>query len=57
MSDQSVLVVVIPIKTLAAFSLQLCLSVSVSVSVSRVCVLWFHAAHASSLTLGFLGAS
>ena len=49
MSDQSGLVVVIPIKT--------SLSLSVSVSVSRVCVLWFHAAHASSLTLGFLGAS
>ena len=49
MSDQSDLVIVIPIKT--------SLSVSVSVSVSRVCVLWFHAAHASSLTLGFLGAS
>ena len=53
MSDQSGLVVVIPIKT----SLSNSLSVSVSVSVSRVCVLWFHAAHASSLTLGFLGAS
>ncbi len=49
MSDQSDLVIVIPIKT--------SLSLSVSVSVSRVCVLWFHAAHASSLTLGFLGAS
>ena len=49
MSEQSDLVIVIPIKT--------SLSLSVSVSVSRVCVLWFHAAHASSLTLGFLGAS
>ena len=49
MSDQSDLVILIPIKT--------SLSLSVSVSVSRVCVLWFHAAHASSLTLGFLGAS
>jgi hypothetical protein len=53
MSDQSVCIVVIPIKRFLRF-----ISNSLSLSLSLVCVLWFHA-HASSLglTLGFIGAS